>query len=134
MTYQPNLLESEWKKPDLTASDLTAYALEMFRIWKWRVRRVNNIPARKGHRGQVQPGWPDIQGYTCNIRSVESYCLPVLCEVKKKGDRMKRAQWDRLQDCHDCGGEAWVCYQDHNGMARLIGFEEWSKTNKPLEK
>jgi hypothetical protein len=122
-TYQPNLIESEWKKPDLTASDLTAYALEIFRLWKWRVRRVNNIPSNKGHRGHIQKGWPDLQGYTNNA-------LAVLCEVKKSGDTFSQEQYDRLEDCLLCGGEAWVCV-DIKGAAHLIKFDDY-KTNIKL--
>lgn len=136
-SYQPILLESEWKKPDLTASDLTAFALEIFRLKKWRVRRVNNIPSNKGHKNHIQKGWPDIQGYTGPTRYKADFelitiCLPVLCEVKKKGDKFTQEQYDRLEDCHACGGESWVCV-DINGNAELIKFNEY-KLNIKLPK
>ena len=140
-SYQPLLLESEWKKPDLTASDLTSFALELFRIWKWRVRRVNNIPSNKGYKNHIQKGWSDIQGYTGPIKYTFNHeppalivSLPVLCEVKKRGDKMKQEQYDRLMDCHECGGEAWVCHQDDKGNAQLIKFIYYAKNHKPIKK
>jgi len=125
-SYQPLLLESEWKKPDLTASDLTAYALEMFRLWKYRMRRVHNVGAYKKRMNQVESGWPDIQGYSPKA-------LVTLCEVKKKGDRFTQKQFDRLEDCDKCGGESWVCV-DINGTAELLKFRDYKSNIKSIKK
>lgn len=105
---------------ELCASDLTAYALEMLRLAKCRVRRVNNIPHNKRYKGQVEPGWPDVQGYTPHGRIV-------LCEIKKKGDKLSDKQRERLTDCHECGGLAMVCYQKENS-AVLVNFIEYEMT------
>lgn len=120
-SYQPLLLDGEWKKPDLTASDLTHFALEMFRLQNYRVRRVNNIRSQR-NRGNVQKGWPDIQGYNIEGKAT-------LCEVKKAGDTFTEEQYDRLMDLHECGGEAWVC-MDIKGSAELIRFIDYAKNIK----
>lgn len=125
-SYQPLLVESEWKKPDLSASDLTAFALEMLRLKKYRVRRVNNVGAYKKRKNQVEAGWPDIQGYSPNG-------LATLCEVKKRGDTFTHEQYDRLEDCHACGGDAFVCV-DVKGNAQLIKFTDYAKNIKPVNK
>lgn len=131
-SYQQLLIDAEFKKPDLSASDLTAHALEIFRLWKWRVRRVNNIRSQR-NRGHVEKGWPDVQGYTNKVVFADMiYCRPVLCEVKKKGDVFSQEQYDRLEDCHYCGGEAWVCI-DVKGTAQLIKFNDF-KSNIKLPK
>lgn len=102
---------------ELSASDLTAFALEILRLKKCRVRRVNNVGAYKKRKNQVESGWPDVQGYTAHGRIV-------LVEIKKTGDKLSSEQKERLIDCHECGGLAMVCYQKEN-MAELINFFEY---------
>ena len=104
---------------EYSASDLTGYALEMLRLKNYRVRRVNNVGAYKKRANQVEPGWPDIQGY-------DPHGVVVLVEVKKKGDILSSAQIARLTDCHECGGIAMVCFQKGNN-AELIEFVNYGK-------
>ena len=110
------------KRPELSASDLTAYALEILRLKKYRVRRVNNVGAYKKRANQVEPGWPDVQGYTSKKEGGKA----VLCEIKKKGDKLSTPQRERLTDCHECGGIALVCVEI-NGNAELIEFINYEK-------
>jgi len=108
------------KYPEFTASDLTAFALEMLRLKNYRVRRVNALPLKK-RRNSVEPGWADIQGY-------DPFGLIVLCEVKSPKDRLSAEQVARLSDCHKCGGIALLCVQRGNN-AELIPFVEYIKTS-----
>ena len=108
---------SELKYPEFTASQLTSFALELMRLQNYRVRRVNNVAVYKKRKNQVEPGWPDIQGYDLNGKAV-------LCEVKTLNDTMSEPQFDRLEDCQICGGLAFVCLQIKNN-AELITFKEY---------
>jgi hypothetical protein len=112
-------MKTQIKYPELSASDLTAFALEMLRLKRYRVRRVNNVGVYKKRANQVEPGWPDVQGYT-------DRGLACLVEIKKNGDKLSDPQIERLTDCHECGGVALICYQK-NGNAELIDFVDYWK-------
>lgn len=89
---------------ELSASAITQKALEELEANGARVRRVNNVAVGR-RRHHIQPGWPDIQGYS-------RAGLIILCEVKKIGDTLKDAQTARLMDCKACGGLAMIATQD----------------------
>lgn len=89
---------------EYTAGEITAKALEELEANGARVRRVNNVAVGR-RRHHIQPGWPDIQGYS-------RAGLIILCEVKKIGDTLKDAQTSRLMDCKKCGGLSFIATQD----------------------
>lgn len=116
----------ELKYPEFSASELTAFALELMRLQNYRVRRVNNVSVYKKRKNQVESGWSDLQGYSAphynpvaGISEIGGRI--VLCEVKTVKDRLSRAQEERLQDCHNCGGIALICFQDGQN-AELVEF------------
>lgn len=94
---------------ELTAAEITNKALEILKAQGHRVRRASNVSAYKKRSHQVEPGWPDIQGYS-------SKGVVILCEVKKIGDTLKPAQKERLVDCKGCGGIAVVATQGNGGI------------------
>jgi hypothetical protein len=103
---------------EYSAADLTAYALDALRLKGYRVRRVNNIPHNKRFKNNTEPGWPDIQGYSRTDGRI------VLCEVKKRGDKLSDAQRERLTDCHNCNGIALICFQNGNN-AEVVNFIDY---------
>lgn len=102
---------------ELSASTITAQALTILRSQGHRVRRTSNVSAYKKRARQVEPGWPDIQGYT-------SKGLQILCEVKKIGDTLKPAQRERLVDLKSVGGIAIIATQ-RNDRTVLIDIEDY---------
>jgi VRR-NUC domain len=90
----------------MTAAQITKDALIKLKAGGARVRRVNNVGAYKKRANQVENGWPDIQGYS---RSG----LIILCEVKTKGDVLSKEQIERLSDCVDCGGLAYLAVEEN---------------------
>lgn len=102
---------------NLTAQKITAEALLRLRASGARVRRVNNVGAYKKRANQVEPGWPDVQGYS-------SQGIIILLEVKTKGDTLKPEQNIRLQDCHDCGGLSFVA-TENKGVTVIYPFTEY---------
>lgn len=99
----------------LTAAQITSDALIILKAAGHRVRRVNNVGAYKKRKNQVEPGWPDIQGYS-------GVGLIVLCEVKTNGDKLSNEQKDRLKDCQDCGGLAYLAWE-MNGKTIVSIYE-----------
>lgn len=90
--------------PDLTKDQIAKSALSELRANGARVRKVHNVSAYKKRRGQVEAGWPDIQGYS-------KTGVAILCEVKTKGDIMSEAQIQRLDDLKKCGGISLLAIQ-----------------------
>lgn len=88
----------------LTKDQICKDALLKLKAGGARVRKVHNVSAYKKRRGQVEPGWTDIQGYS-------SQGLIVLCEVKTENDRLSKEQIERLKDCAGCGGMAMIAYE-----------------------
>jgi hypothetical protein len=103
---------------DLTASQLTKFARDYFKIFNYRLNRVNNIPVRK-RKGTIEKGWADLQGYN-------SDGIYVAVEVKKIGDTLKQEQKLRLQDVTSCGGEAFIC-TEQNGKPVLIPYKDFEQ-------
>lgn len=99
----------------LTKDQITQDALMKLRAQGARVRKVHNVSAYKKRKGQVEPGWPDIQGYS-------SKAIVVLCEVKTKTDVLSPVQIARLTDCFNCGGLSIIA-TERNGEAVLLEFK-----------
>lgn len=89
---------------DLTKDEITQSALKELRANGARVRKVHNVGAYKKRRGQVQSGWPDIQGYS-------KTGVALLCEVKSNGDKLSDEQIDILSDLDSKGGIALIAVQ-----------------------
>lgn len=100
----------------LTAAQITSDALIILKAAGHRIRRVNNVGAYKKRKNQVEPGWPDIQGYS-RMGTV------VLCEVKTVGDTFSKEQRERLKDCRKCGGLALVAIEK-NGKTMITIYNE----------
>ncbi len=95
----------------LTKDQICKDALLKLKAGGARVRKVHNVSAYKKRRGQVEPGWSDIQGYS-------SQGLIVLCEVKTENDRLSKEQIERLNDCHSCGGLCYIAV-DYKGQTLI---------------
>jgi hypothetical protein len=78
----------------MNRSEITKSALEELTARGARVRQVHNVPIRR-RKNHVQPGWPDIQGY-----SREG--VAILCEVKTENDKLSDEQIERLDDAYAC--------------------------------
>lgn len=101
---------------ELTASEITATALQILTAQGARVRRVNNVGAWRKRSNQVKRGWSDIQGYSRDGKAL-------LCEVKKIGDSMRKEQTERLTDCVSCGGIGYIATQNKTtGQFELNDF------------
>ena len=103
----------------LTASQITQDALLILRAKGARVRRVNNVGAFKKRSNQVEPGWPDIQGYSFKG-------VALLVEIKTVNDKISYDQKERLLDCDKCGGIALVAIQE-NSSTKLLNINEYLK-------
>jgi VRR-NUC domain len=101
----------------LSASQITKDALIKLKAGGARVRRVNNVGAYKKRAHQVESGWPDIQGYS-------SKGIIILCEVKTTGDTLSKEQHERLKDCRDCGGLAYVA-TEKRGQTIIYSYTEY---------
>lgn len=99
----------------LTKDQITQDALKILRAAGHRVRKVHNVSAYKKRKGQVEPGWPDIQGYS-------SKGIVTLCEVKAIGDHLSPVQVARLRDCYNCGGFATIA-TDREGKTVFLDFK-----------
>lgn len=99
----------------MTAAQITAFAIQILKSRGYRVRRVNNVGAYKQRRNQVEPGWPDIQGYCTHTGRV------VLCEVKTENDRISKEQSSLLSDCKKAGGLAFTATYKNN----TFNISEW---------
>jgi hypothetical protein len=89
---------------DLTKDEITQSALRELRANGARVRKVHNVSAYKKRRGQVEPGWPDIQGYS-------SMGVAILCEVKTLRDKLSSDQIAILNDLDYRGGISLIAIQ-----------------------
>ena len=88
---------------EFSAAELTRWAKETFAKSGVRLNRVNNIPIRR-RKGTIEIGWSDLQGYS-------EIGIYVAVEVKKIGDKLSKAQIERLNDIIDCGALAFICTQ-----------------------
>lgn len=99
----------------LTKDQITNDALLQLRANGARVRKVHNVPFnRRKSRGQIEKGWPDIQGYSAKG-------VIILCEVKTTGDVLSNEQKERLSDCADCGGLVYLAIEDR-GQTVIVDY------------
>jgi hypothetical protein len=102
---------------NLTKDQITKDALIKLRAGGARVRKVHNVPfSRFKSKGQIEKGWPDIQGYSCKG-------VVILCEVKTKDDVLSQEQTDRLRDCRDCGGFSYIA-TEKNGSTIIYDYND----------
>ena len=105
-----------FKPRDLTKDEITQSALTELRAQGCRVRKVHNVGAFKKRRHQVEPGWPDIQGYSRTA-------VTILCEIKTIGDKFSPEQIERLDDLDKCGGISLVAFQ-HGFGVKVVPWKE----------
>jgi hypothetical protein len=101
----------------MTRSEITRHAIKELEARGARVRQVHNVPVKR-RKNHVQPGWPDIQGYT-------KMGLAVLCEVKTENDRLSIHQVARLSDGVRCGCSCLVATVNEVGGFVLIPYNDF---------
>lgn len=100
----------------MNRAELTKHALIELEARGARVRQVHNVPV-KFRRNHVQPGWPDIQGYS-------KTGVAILCEVKTENDRLSKEQIERLEDGVKCGCNCLVA-TTYAGGFMLIPYTQY---------
>lgn len=110
----------------LTKDQITRSAIIELKANGARVRKVHNVPFNKHKsKGQIEKGWPDIQGYS-------KTGVTILCEVKAKGDKLSEEQIDRLKDLDNCGGISLVAVQ-YGTQAKIIKWKEFIEVLKIIQ-
>jgi hypothetical protein len=98
-----------------TKDQIARKALKELRLRGCRVRKVHNVAAYKKRKNQVEPGWPDIQGFQNNTG------VMVLCEVKTEGDYFSQAQIDLMLEAQKAGCICLVATAPH-GIFKIEAF------------
>jgi hypothetical protein len=89
---------------EFTASEITQWAIKYFELIGYKVWRNNNL-AVKGRTFTGLKGVGDLTGYK-RFTGVR-----LECEVKKKGDTMKKEQIDFLNEAKDNGCDVYLATQ-----------------------
>jgi hypothetical protein len=92
------------KPKEMTAGQITAYALKVLDLQNMEVWRSNNLPVR-GRAFIGRKGVADIMGFCRHSGRL------VACEVKKIGDTLKPAQIEFLSQVKSSGAVALIATQ-----------------------
>lgn len=93
------------KPRELSASDITKYALKVLDLWSFECWRQNNLAVR-GRKFTGKKGLADILGFHRTTGKL------MICEVKKIGDTLSDDQIELLNKVTKAGAHGFVAKQE----------------------